>query len=67
MGFFQASDNLISQAESVCYFFLRKRSVDDIEARIVRYTRIDPPSLAHPFMVLAVRTYCPQYSDLIGP
>lgn len=67
MGFLQASDNLISQAESACYFLVRKRAPAEVEARIVRYTRVDPPSQAHPFLVLAVRTYCPQFTDLVGP
>jgi hypothetical protein len=67
MGFLQASDNLISQAESACYFLVRKRAPDEVEARIARYTRVDPPSDAHPFLVLAVRTYCPQFTDLVGP
>ena len=67
MGFYNASDNLISQAESACYFLIRRRSPDEVEARIARYTRVDPPSQAHPFLVLAVRTYCPQFTDLVGP
>ena len=67
MGFLQASDNLISQAESACYFFVRNRDAEEIEARIVRYTRIDPPSKAHSFLVLAVNTYCQQFGDRVGP
>jgi hypothetical protein len=67
MGFLQASDNLISQAESACFFLVRRRAPDEVEARIARYTRVVPPSQAHPFLVLAVRTYCPQFTDLVGP
>lgn len=67
LGFVQAADNLISQAESACYFLLRNRDPQEVEARIVRYTRIDPPSKAHPFFVLAVNTYCPQYAGVVGP
>jgi Protein of unknown function (DUF732) len=67
MGFLQRPDNLISQAESACYFLVRRRHPDEVEARIVRYTRIDPPSQAHSFLVLAVRTYCPQFTGLVGP
>lgn len=67
LGFAQAYDNLISQAESACYFFVRNRSADEIEARIARYTRVDPPSKAHQFLVLAVNTYCPQFADRVSP
>ena len=67
MNFLQSSDNLISQAESACYFLVRNRTPGEVEARIARYTRVDPPSQAHPFLVLAVRTYCPQFTDLVGP
>lgn len=67
LGFAQAYDNLISQAESACYFFVRNRSADEIEARIARYTRIDPPSKAHQFLVLAVNNYCPQFADRVTP
>ena len=66
MGFLQASDNLISQAESACYFLIRQRDPQEVEARIARYTRVDPPSQSHPFLVLAVRTYCPQFTDFVG-
>lgn len=67
MGFLHASDNLISQAESACYFLTRNRTPQEVEARIARYTRVVPPSQAHPFLVLAVNTYCPQFADLVGP
>ena len=67
MGFLQAYDNLVSQAQSACYFFVRNRGADEIEARIARYTRVDPPTLAHPFLVLAVSTYCPQFTGRVGP
>lgn len=67
MGFYQASDNLLSQAESACYFFLRNRSADEIEARIARYTQVDPPSKAHQFLVLTVNTYCPQFANRVEP
>jgi Protein of unknown function (DUF732) len=67
MGFLQAYDNLVSQAQSACYFLVRKRTPDEVEARILRYTRVDPPSQARPFLVLAVRTYCPQFTNLVGP
>ncbi len=67
MGFPQAYDNLVSQAESACYFLVRNRDPDEIEARIARYTRINPPSKAHQFFVLAVNTYCPQFADRIRP
>ncbi|WP_363115111.1 DUF732 domain-containing protein [Mycobacterium sp.] len=67
MGFVQRYDNLVSQAESACYFLWLHRNPQEIEERIVRYTRIDPPSKAHPFFVLAVKTYCPQYADRVVP
>lgn len=67
MGFLQRYDNLVSQAQSACYFLVRGRHPDEVEARIVRYTRIDPPDKAHSFLVLAVRTYCPQFAGLVGP
>lgn len=67
MGFLQAYDNLVSQAESACYFFVRNRGADEIEARIARYTRIDPPSKSHQFLELAVNTYCPQFTHRVNP
>jgi hypothetical protein len=67
MGFFQAYDNLISQAESACFFLTRNKTPQEVEARILRYTRIDPPSEAHSFLVLAVNTYCPQFAGVVGP
>jgi hypothetical protein len=66
LGFVQASDNIISTAQSACYFLLRNRDPQEVEQRIVRYTRIDPPTQAHPFLVLAVNEYCPQYAGLVG-
>lgn len=65
LGFVQRSDNLISTAQSACYFLLRNRDPQEVEARIARYTRIDPPSQAHQFFVLAVNTYCPQYAGIV--
>lgn len=67
LGFVQRSDNLISTAQSACYFLVRNRDPLEVEARIARYTRIDPPSQAHRFFVLAVNTYCPQYAGVVGP
>jgi hypothetical protein len=67
IGFLQGYDNLVSQAQSACYFFVRNRGADEIEARIARYTRVDPPTQAHPFLVLAVNTYCPQFADRVAP
>lgn len=67
MGFLQGYDNLVSTAASACNFFDRGRDADEIEARIIRYTRVDPPSLGHPFLVLAVNTYCPQFADRVAP
>lgn len=66
-GFYQESDNLVSQAKSACYFLFRGRGPDEIEARIARYSRVDPPSQSHLFLVLAVRSYCPQFADVVGP
>jgi hypothetical protein len=67
LGFVQASDNLISTAQSACYFLLRKRDPREVEQRILRYTRVEQPSQAHQFFVLSVNEYCPQYAGLIGP
>lgn len=67
LGFVQRSDNLLSTAQSACYLLLRNRDPQEVEARIARYTRIDPPSQAHRFLVLAVNTYCPQYAGVVGP
>lgn len=67
LGFVQASDNLISTAQSACYFLVRNRDPQEVEQRILRYTRVDPPSQVHPFFVLAVNEYCPQYAGLVGP
>ena len=66
LGFIQRADSLISTAQSACYFLSLNRSPQEVEARIVRYTRIDPPSQAHTFFVLAVNTYCPQYAGFVG-
>lgn len=66
MGFIQRADNLISTAQSACYFLTLNRDPQEVEARILRYTRIDPPSRAHQFFVLAANTYCPQYVWLVG-
>jgi len=67
MGFIQGYDNLVSIAASACYYFYRGRDADEIEARIVRYTMVDPPAQGHPFLVLAVNTYCPQFADRVAP
>ena len=65
LGFPQASDNLISTAESACYFLSRNRDPGEVEQRILRYTRVEPGQ-AHQFFVLAVNEYCPQYSGGVG-
>lgn len=67
LGFVQSSDSLVSTAQSACYFLLRNRDPQEIEQRIVRYTRIEPPSQAHSFLVLSVDEYCPQYGGVVGP
>jgi hypothetical protein len=67
LGFVQQSDNLISTAQSACYFLLRNRDPQEVEQRILRYTRVPQPSQAHQFFVLAVNEYCPQYADVVGP
>ena len=67
LGFVQAADNLISTARSACYFLSRNRSPGEVEERILRYTMIDPPNLAHQFFVMAVNEYCPQYAALVSP
>lgn len=66
LGFVHASPSLISTAESACYFLGRNRAPAEVEERIVRYTRISPPNLAHDFLVLATNEYCPQYAAQIG-
>ena len=66
LGFVQASDNLISTAQSACYFLLRNRDPQEVEQRILRYTRVNDPKQVHPFFVLAVNEYCPQYADVVG-
>lgn len=66
LGFVQRQDNLISMAKSACHFLYLNRAPQEIEARIARYSRIDPPEKAHPFFVLAVNTYCPQYAGVVG-
>ena len=62
LGFTQASDNLISTAQSACYFLVRNRNPQEVEQHILRYTRVSQPSQAHQFFVLAVNEYCPQYA-----
>ncbi|GLP82994.1 DUF732 domain-containing protein [Mycobacterium antarcticum] len=67
LGFVQASDNLISTAQSACYFISLNRDPGQVEQRILRYTRVDSPSQAHQFFVLAVNEYCPQHAAVVGP
>jgi hypothetical protein len=60
-----ASDNLISTAQSACYFLgPRKRDPGQVLERIIRYTRVEPEQ-ARRFFVLAVNEYCPQYAGLV--
>jgi hypothetical protein len=67
LGFVQASDNLISTAQSACYFLLRNRDPQEVEQRILRYTRVTPPSQVHPFFALTINEYCPQYAGVVSP
>lgn len=66
LGFVHSTDNLISTAQSACYFLTRNRNPSEVEQRIVRYTRIAPPAAAHQFFILAVKEYCPQYEAAVS-
>jgi Protein of unknown function (DUF732) len=66
LGFVQASDNLISTAQSACYFLSLNRDPGQVLQRIIRYTRVGPDQ-AQKFFALAVGEYCPQYAGLVGP
>jgi hypothetical protein len=59
-GIQQASDNLISTAESACYFLNLNRDPGQVADRIRRYLNVDP-DVARQFLVLSVNEYCPQY------
>ncbi|MEH3141292.1 MAG: DUF732 domain-containing protein [Mycobacterium kyogaense] len=63
LGFPQSAPNLVSTAESACYFLRRGRDPQQVLERILRYTRVEPDQ-ARQFFVLATTEYCPQYSDL---
>ncbi len=65
IGFVHGPENLISTAQSACYFLGRNRTPFEVERRIVRYLRVEPAQ-AHQFLVLAVAEYCPQYVGAIG-
>jgi hypothetical protein len=65
LGFTQASDNLISTAQSACYFLSLNRDPGQVLQRIIRYARIEPDQ-GQKFFVLAVNEYCPQYAGIIG-
>jgi hypothetical protein len=65
LGFVQAPDNLISTAQSACYFLSRNRDPGQVEERILRYTRVEPGQ-AHQFFALAVNEYCPQFAVAVG-
>ena len=66
IGFVQSTPNLVSTAKSACYFLWLNRPPYQVEERILRYTRVEPP-LARQFFVTAVREFCPQYSGAVGP
>lgn len=66
MGFVQSTPNLVSTAQSACYYLWLNRPPFQVEQRILRYTRVQPEQ-AHNFFVLAVNEYCPQYNGLVGP
>jgi len=66
IGFPFAPTNLLSIAQSACNMLsYNNRPTDEIEARILRYTRVEPEQ-AHQFFVLAVNEFCPQYSGVVG-
>lgn len=67
LGFPFAAPSLIATARSACnMLWYNNRPVNEIEARILRYTRVEPQQ-AHQFFVLAVNEYCPQYAGVVGP
>lgn len=67
IGFPFAPTNLKSIAQSACNMLsYNNRPPDEIEARILRYTRVEPGQ-AHEFFVLAVNEFCPQYAGVVGP
>ncbi|MDO3402718.1 DUF732 domain-containing protein [Mycolicibacterium neoaurum] len=66
IGFVQSTPNLVSTAKSACYSLWLNRPLYQVEERILRYTRVEPP-LARQFFVTAVREFCPQYSGVVGP
>jgi Protein of unknown function (DUF732) len=61
-----AAPSLIATARSACnMLWYNNRPVNEIEGRILRYTRAEPEQ-AHQFFVLAVNEYCPQYAGVVG-
>jgi len=67
IGFPFAPTNLKSIAQSACNMLsYNNRPPEEIEARILRYTRVEPGQ-AHQFFVLAVNEFCPQYAGVVGP
>lgn len=65
LGFQQASDNLISTAQSACYFLRRNRDPGQVSNRISRYLNVDA-GLAQRFFEMSINEYCPQYRDRIS-
>jgi hypothetical protein len=65
LGFAHGPENLISTAQSACYFLGRNRHSVEVERRIVRYLRVEPTQ-GHQFLTLAVAQYCPQYAGVVG-
>lgn len=63
-GFPQSAPNLVSTAESACYFLRRGRDPQQVLERIERYTRVEA-DLAREFFALAIAEFCPQYSGVI--
>lgn len=65
IGFVHGPENLISTADSACYFLSRNRTPFEVEERVQRYLRVDAGQ-ARQFLILAVGRYCTQYVGVVG-
>jgi len=65
LGFRVSAVNVISMAQSACYFLSRNRDPGQVADRIMRYGNVELDS-AHRFLDLSVNEYCPQYAAQVG-
>lgn len=64
LGFQQGAANLVSTAESACYFLSLNRDAGQVSDRISRFLAVDAGS-ARTFLVMSVDEYCPQYGGQV--